>query len=402
MAVQVVVPEVGEVGMEVTFVRWLKADGDAVHEGDPLFEVDTDKSILEVQAVADGILSDIRVHEGDLVSPHGVIALLRRAEEAEAAEDQGVARSAPPEPAEDHAPAAARDRGAPSAAYGEASGPQAKRGANVSPRARLVAERRGLDVTSIVGTGPGGMVVVGDVKAAAARQQPVPAEPHPSSVPAAPMPSAADADRAERIRQGMAELTVSSWRTIPHFYLHLDADVTAAVDKARPTAILAAAAVEALRRHPECNLEWRDGRPAPRQGVDLGLLVDTPQGLMLPAVRWAERLSLEGLAAAIAEATARARAGALVAEDYGPRSLTLSNLGMFAVDSFEGVIASPDVLLLAVGRIRVSPRWDGEIFRPRKLVTLSLSVDHRALSGAAAGRFLATLETILVNAREIE
>jgi pyruvate dehydrogenase E2 component (dihydrolipoamide acetyltransferase) len=210
-----------------------------------------------------------------------------------------------------------------------------------------------------------------------------------------------DPERAAKARRNVAELTSTSWRTIPHFYLRLEADVTAALALARPTTIFCAASARALARHPECNLEWQGERLVRRERVDLGLLVDTPNGLLLPIVRAADRLALSDLAGAIGEAAARARSSGLKRTDFGPRSLTVSNLGMFAVDSFSGVIAPPDVLLLAVGRIRTVPRWYGEVFRPRQVADLTLSVDHRAIDGADAGRFLTALESILADPDEL-
>ena len=188
---------------------------------------------------------------------------------------------------------------------------------------------------------------------------------------------------------------MSAWRTIPHFYLRLGADVTAAVGEARPTTLICAAAVRALARHPECNLEWEGTELVRRDRLDLGLLVDTPRGLLLPRVVNADRLTLADLDVAIDAAVTRARTGTLKTVDFGPRSLTVSNLGMFAVDSFAGVIAAPDVMLLSVGRFRTVPVWDGQAFEPRQVVELTLSVDHRAIDGADAGRFLTTLESLL-------
>jgi pyruvate dehydrogenase E2 component (dihydrolipoamide acetyltransferase) len=157
-----------------------------------------------------------------------------------------------------------------------------------------------------------------------------------------------------------------------------------------------AALARSLRDRPECNVEWRpDGTLAQRDTVDLGLLVDTPDGLLLPAIRGADRLSGDELAAAITAAAGRARAGRLHADDFATRSGSVSNLGMFAIDEFAGIVATPDPILLSIGRASVRPRWDGSGFAPRTIATLTLSVDHRALDGADAGRLADALEARL-------
>jgi pyruvate dehydrogenase E2 component (dihydrolipoamide acetyltransferase) len=203
--------------------------------------------------------------------------------------------------------------------------------------------------------------------------------------------------RREKVRRAVAQRTSAAWRSIPHFYLRLDADVSAALKLHRPTELVCAAAIEALRRHPECNLAWAGDRLETRSSIDVGILVDTPDGLLLPAVRAADGLSFAELASALRDAVERAHRSVLAASDSGPRSITVSNLGMHAVDGFAGVIAMPDVLLLAVGRVVERPAWDGASWQPRKVMPLTLSVDHRALDGASAARLLTTLEAMLAD-----
>jgi pyruvate dehydrogenase E2 component (dihydrolipoamide acetyltransferase) len=201
--------------------------------------------------------------------------------------------------------------------------------------------------------------------------------------------------RAERTRRAVAALTASSWQSIPHFYLSLVADLTVGLERARPMTLVCATVAHALRLHPECNLEWDQERPVRRGTIDLGILVDTPAGLILPMVRTADRLATEDLTAAIRAAADRARAGQLRAEDFGTRSLAVSNLGMYAVDQFDGVIAAPDMMLLSIGRTRVEPRLDGDRWVPRTVATLTLAVDHRAMDGAAAARLISTVDELL-------
>jgi pyruvate dehydrogenase E2 component (dihydrolipoamide acetyltransferase) len=370
MALEVVVPEVGEAGMDVRFVGWLKQEGEQVRAGDALFELDTDKSTMEVEAFADGTLADLRVEADEIVRPRQVIALLL-------AEGEALPHPRPEAPSGDGAPepGAAVEPRRPSGPAWETAGVAHVR---AMPRARTLAAERGIDLAGIGGTGPGGVVTVDDVEA------------HVVGVEDAD-------DRRLRVRRAVAEMTSRSWREVPHFHLGLDADVTSALRRLRPTVAICLALVKALERHPECNLEWRDGHAVRRAGVDLGLLVDTPAGLILPAIRGAEALGAEELRVAIASAAERARGGTLRADDQGRRSASVSNLGMFAVDAFAGVIATPDVLLLGMGRVRRVAVWSDGDWQPRDVVTLTLSVDHRALDGADGGRLLSTLETLLAD-----
>lgn len=373
MPAEIVIPEVGETGMDVTFLGWLKDEGEAVTVGDALFEVDTSKSTIEVEAFADGILVNLRVSAGDVVHPRQVVALLL-AEGESLPEHEGE-----PELELTH-----ESRASQAAELAPAvSAPPARGGAGESrvramPRAKALARERGIELALVTGTGPGGAITVSDV------------ERHRSTPAGRP-----DDERAARVRRAVARMTSKSWRNLPHFHLTLEADVTEAFQRLRPTVAICRAITRALERHPECNLQWQDGTAVPRSGIDLGILVDTPQGLQLPAIRHADELGAEDLRGQILEAVDRARAGALRREDQGARSVSVSNLGMFAVDSFAGVIATPDVLLLSSGRSSTRPCWTGGEWQPRTLVTLTLSVDHRALDGADGGRLLTDLEELL-------
>lgn len=382
MAFEVIVPEVGEVGMDVTFVGWLRAEGDEVREGDPLFEVDTLKAVMEVQAYASGRLAAVTAREGDIVQPHQVLAVLLEPGESVAPKASGATRTSVADAPS--GPAAITILATPAAG---ATGARS----SVSPRARRIASEIGVDIDSVKGTGPDGLVTERDVRDAAAA-------PPASRVP----PATDEPTRVEKIRAGVADRTTRAWQTIPHFYLGLEVDVTNAFERGRITAVLCMTAARALARHPQCNLTWAGDRPVRRESVDLGLLVDTPLGLLMARIPDADKLTLAQMTESVAAAAARARAGKLEASDAGARSLTISNLGMHAVDSFAGVIAIPDVMLLTSGRARMALRWDGAAFQPRRVLDLTLSVDHRALDGAAAGRYLRTLESILAEPAEFD
>lgn len=376
MAIEIVIPEVGEGGMEITFVQWLCDEGDAVVEGDLIFEVDTDKSTLEVESFASGRISDLRVQAGDIVEPHQVVALLLQ--NGEESDDVAVGGT---EPSEAEVRESALPQPAQSSGIESRTRERAAEAAEASPKARRIAKERGVDLTGVAGTGPDGIITAGDVEAQALGGDSADAD--------------AGTDRAERIRRAVAEVTVNSWRTVPHIHLGLDADVTDALGRTRPMTLLCAAVAGALKRRPEMNLRWDGTELIRRATVDLGILLDTPKGLLLPTVRDADRMEGDELTDVLRSLGERARTGSLRPEELGARSISISNLGMHAVDRFTGVIAHPDTLLLSAGRVRTVARWVADTWQPRQVMELQLSLDHRVFDGADGGRFLDTLERLL-------
>ncbi len=306
MAVDVIVPEVGEVEMAITLVRWRKGDGDAVRSGDVLFELDTEKSIVEVEAYADGTLTDVRAREGDPVSPHQVVARILEAGEVSPPLSSPASEPGGALPVGTNATVATTEVGDRRARprLGDPT-------VGASPRARRAAAEAGIQLAQVTGSGPKGLVSERDIQAAIVARDA--ASSAPSLISAA---ATASAGRTERTRRAVAELTSSSWRTVPHFYLDLHADVTQALQRVKPTALVLVAVARALMRHPECNVAWRDEALVEKSTIDLGLLVDTPNGLMLATIRDADRLDLGKMQEAVEGAVARARAGVLEAGDF--------------------------------------------------------------------------------------
>ncbi len=396
MAIDVIVPEVGEVGMDVTFVGWLKGEGEFVRSGEPIFELDTEKTTIQIEALADGRLVDLAVRPGDIVRPRQVIARIVEAEESGGVEvavprAEGIAT-----PAGQLAEESASVQGGAPVEEGR-SGQSPFR---VSPRAKRLATEAGIDLARVRGTGVDGLITEADVRAAlhaggVSGRSGATAFEGLDAGSAAAQEAPASQDRRERSRRAVAVSTTDTWRAVPHFYLTVEADVTGAFRRLRPTVAIVAAIARALQAHPECNVAWRGDELVGRSSVDIGLLVDTPNGLLLPVIRDIAGRPFDEVEAAVEAAVTRARAGALTVDDMGPRSTTVSNLGMFAVDRFAAVITAPDPLTFAVGRARVAPRWDGSAWVPRQVVDITVSVDHRAFSGAAVAQLLGTIERVL-------
>ncbi len=377
MSADVIMPMLGMAQETGKVIRWLKQDGEQVTKGEPLLEVETDKVTVEIEAPADGTLAAVSATDGTEVPVGTVIALVLAEGE--------VAPVADPETRvvrEVEAVAAAP------AAAGEPTLPPRRRLA--SPKARRLAEARGVDLATLVGSGPSGAVVARDLE-----------ESQQSA------PSSGDSFEVGTVWRVMAERTQRAWQEVPHFFLSRDVDASRlaswrAAARQRPgneevthTDLLVKIAAEALRRHPRVNASWRDGAIAAGAGINVAIAVATEQGLVAPVVHAADRLGLGAVSARRREIADAARAGRLRPEDVQGGTFTISNLGMYGVDGFQAIVNAPQAAILAVGRIAERP-WalSGELV-VRPVLTLSVSFDHRVVDGARGAEFLDTLASLV-------
>lgn len=359
-AAPIVMPKLGLTMSEGLLAEWQVAPGDEVAPGQILFVVETDKIANEVQAPAAGRILEVLVAAGETVPVGRPVALWTGSAQRGAVAAETAAQPAP-EP---------RIRS--------------------TPLARRLAAQSGVPLGEIVGTGPRGRIQAKDVHGAVDRRAPVP------STPTDPAPE-------RSFRALIAARVTRSKAEIPHFYLTADAEFDAlarlreelntdplAPRKVSVTVLLALATARALRLHPDTNALWRDGRLVPVSARAIGIAVETPAGVMAPVV------PVEGgpyrTAEALDAAVGRARAGRLSAADIGEAVIGLSNVGMFGVRSLTPIIDPDQSFMLGVGAPHVAFRL-GEDGAPRAIreVTLSLACDHRAIDGAAAARFLATI-----------
>jgi pyruvate dehydrogenase E2 component (dihydrolipoamide acetyltransferase) len=394
VATEVILPRLGQ-GMESgTIVRWLKSEGEPVEKGEPLFELDTDKVTQEVEAEAAGVLLKIAVAEGEV--PVGqTVAFI-------GSEGEDVPEVAPAAPAEEAkasepAPEPAREARAEEAAVASGNGR-----IKASPLARRMARERGIELSAIRGTGPDGRIVAEDVERAEAGAPAAPSAPARAPVPAG------EVERVPltSIRKTIARRLTEAWQ-IPVFQLQTSADMTrvnALVARLRErdpevrvtvTDVLTKVCAQALMRHREVNAEFTDEAILLHPSANVGLAVAARQGLVVPVIRSAERLSLTEIAGVRADLVGRAREAKLRAEDIEGGTFTISNLGMYAVESFTAVLNPPQAAIVAVGATeeRVVPAEGGTAVRP--IVTLTGTFDHRAVDGAPAAAFLQTLRESL-------
>jgi len=394
MATEVILPRLGQ-GMESgTIVRWLKSEGEPVQKGEPLFELDTDKVTQEVEAEAAGVLLRIAVAEGEV--PVGQTVAFIGAEGEDVPE---VAAAAPAVASQ-----AVEVRSQPDQAK-EVEVPHEVASGNgrlkASPLARRMARERGIELSGIRGTGPDGRIVAEDVERAEA------GGPTARAAAPAPMP-AGEVERVplSNVRKTIARRLTEAWQ-IPVFQLQASADMTrvdglvARLRERDPdvritvTDVLTKVCAQALIRHREVNAEFADDAILLHPTANVGLAVAAPQGLVVPVVRSAERLSLTEIAGVRADLVGRARDSKLRAQDLEGGTFTISNLGMYAVERFTAVLNPPQAAIVAVGATeqRVVPFGGETAVRP--MVTLTGTFDHRAVDGAPAAAFLQTLKESL-------
>jgi len=385
MASRVVMPKLTDTMEEGVVLKWKKDEGDAVATGDVLAEIETDKAVMDLEAFASGVLRRILVKEGETVKAGALIGVI-----GEADEDIGAALTetfmAGPAPGA-VAPSAAAAPPPPRAAPVSAA-PALK----VSPRARALADDRGIDLTAITGSGPGGRIVERDVRRAAG-------EGTPRVVQARDIP-------LSQMRKAIARATIQSKAPVPHFYLTTEIDMNEAERmrahwkasrRSAPslTDMIVKAAAIALTRHPEINVSYVGDAIRQHATIDIGIAVGLDDGLITPVLRDCGHQTLEQISTAAHGLIERARTKRLQPHEYTGATFSVSNLGMFDVDSFIAVIMPPEAAALAVGRVREVPVVEANRMRKARRMTVTLSCDHRALDGVQGAKFLATLKNVL-------
>lgn len=431
MATKVIMPALGMAQDSGILTAWLKQDGELVAVGEPLMEVETDKTTVEVEAPATGILTGITAQPGDKVPVAQIIAwILAEGEELPEGANEFAANLVPEQVAASrHSPLASpvatriaadhdvdlrlvKSKGnritkddvlAYIATRGE-SGSDGKPLEQVStllpasPKARRLAKERGIDLAAIGGNGPAGAVLTSDVLAvdivdagpAAESIQPSQLTPLPIS-------------NAWRV---MAERISQNWITTPHFYLMREVDASnllawhqaannRSAENITITDLLVKLVATALREHPRLNASWIDDGIYLSEEVNVGLAVATEDALLVPVIHHADRITVAEIAKKRQGIVSRAKAGRQKLEDLQGGTFTISNLGMYGVDAFNAIVNPPQAAILAVGRIadQVVPVDNKPAIRP--MMILTLSSDHRVVDGARAAQFLDLVVNLL-------
>jgi pyruvate dehydrogenase E2 component (dihydrolipoamide acetyltransferase) len=413
MPTDVKLPRLGQ-GMESgVIVRWLKSEGDAVKKGEPLYELDTDKVTQEVEAEVEGTLVKIVVPEGE-VEVGATVAVIEgdgagpSAEPAPAAAEDEAGTPAEAEPkAPEEIEQEAGDTPAPTSEETAEQPPPApepsKEQARVkaSPLARRIARERGVDLHSLHGMGPEGRILAEDVERAAAAG---PAAPAPIAMP----PAEVEVVQLSSVRKTIARRLTEAWAA-PVFQLGVSADMSEALalreklvellaeGDVKPTVndVLVKLTAVALTRHVPVNATFSGEEIQRHPSANVGIAVAAPQGLVVPVIRGAERLTVQEIARVRADLVGRARDNKLKLPDLEGGTFTISNLGMFGVETFTAVLNPPQVAILAVGTVKEEAVVrDGDLdIAP--LVGMMLTCDHRAIDGADGAQFLQTLVALV-------
>jgi pyruvate dehydrogenase E2 component (dihydrolipoamide acetyltransferase) len=408
-------------------VRWLKSEGDGVSNGEILAEIETDKATMELVARGDGTLRRILLGEGGTAPVGAVIAVIAAADEDIASLVDGAGQDASEAAgAGAGAEATERPRAGPGTAATvaateapEPSGPELAKarsedGASVdgrrikaSPLARRLAEEEGVALEAVQGSGPGGRIVKRDVEQAAKTKD---GDLAPAATGGFTHSEADYEDVAlSQMRKTIAKRLVESIGPVPHFFLTIDVDMSRAVEarqkvnalleregvKISINDIVLKATAVALRRHRDCNAHWGGDHVRRFNRVHIGVAVAIDDGLITPVVRDAHLKGLSQIGPEVRELAARARDKKLKPDEYTGATFSVSNLGMFGIEEFTGVINPPEAGILAVGAVEDRPVIEAGsvVIRPRMKITMSC--DHRVIDGAQGSRFLNTLKQIL-------
>lgn len=405
-------------------IAWLKAEGQPISEGEPILEIETDKATVEIEASASGVLGGVSAHPGDDVPVGEIIAWIlapgERPPVSQAAAritsempstDEG-SRPVPISPvarrmAQEHRldlSALKKDGGRVTKADVQrliaqgSPGRQAARLAPASPKARRLARELDLEISALSGSGPAGAVLAADVTAAAARTGQARA--------ATPATSASSVAEIGTVWRLMAERVTQSWTSVPHFYLLRDVNArrlqvwresvqSRTAIHVTYSDLLVRLAAAALSQHAHMNATWEQNQIRLLEEINIGLAVAVEEGLVVPVIRRADRLTVEEIAAARQALVERAQSRKLSLEDIQSGTFTITNLGMYGVDAFNAIVNTPQAAILAVGRIadRVVPLDGKPVIQP--MMVVSLSCDHRVVDGARAAQFLQTFVNLL-------
>ena len=421
MPINVTMPALSPTMTEGNLAKWHKAEGDSVEAGDVIAEIETDKATMEVEAVDEGILGKIIISEGAQgVAVNTVIAVLL--EDGETANDIGDVSAAAPAPAAADAPKEEKQEAtaAPApAASKAAAAPAANKGDRIfaSPLAKRIASQKGLDLTTIKGTGPRGRIVKRDVENAqpqAAAPAPAPqasssqalpedAKVNPFGMPYIEIPN-------NNIKKVTARRLSESKQEVPHFYLTVEVvldNLLAARKQLNEQAngefklsvndFVIKASAMALKSYPAANVSWNEDAVHQYLQSDISIAVATPTGLITPIIKSAETKGLREISDEMKELAGRAREGKLKPHEFQGGSFSISNLGMFGVKNFQAIVNPPQSCILAVGAGEQVPKVVGGEVKIKTVMNVTLSTDHRSVDGAIGAEWLQHFKRYIEN-----
>jgi len=401
LATDVIMPALGVAQQTGILLKWLKTEGQSVSKGEPLMEIETDKATVEIEAPASGTLAKVSAKAGDEIPVGQTIAVIFAAGEPLPAKQESPSSAPvwPPLPQGE-----GRGEGRP--ATSTPTTPPAKPAAATapvggrllaSPAAKRIAREKNINLATLKGSGPEGSILADDVLRAAPDLAPKPQA----------APAAQEIIPLTPMRRIVGQRMTQSKQSAPHFYISMDIDMSA-VSEARTSwkekresnvpsinDFILHACTRALKDFPSLNSTFTDQGIKLHADISIGMAVALDEGLVVPVIRQADRLSLAELAVQSRELADKAQKKKLFPLDYEGGTFTVSNLGMLGVDSFTAIINPPQCAILAVGRVAPRVVADDGMFAIRSLMTATLSADHRVVDGAIAARFLQQVKQYL-------
>ncbi len=404
MAETITMPKLGFDMQEGTLVRWVRNEGENINKGDVLAEIETDKATVEVESSASGVVRKLLVDQGTVVPIGAPIAIVGSQEEKIDVPSGKAAAPQKSKPGSAAPVTASQGTTAAPVAVPPSSGPM-----KASPLARKLAKDQQVDLAHVQGTGPGGRIVRRDIEAAMTM---APSGAVGGSAPGvfpAVMPMAADSDvELTKLRQAIARRMTESKTSVPHFYVTHEYNMDAVMalreqvnelmpenEKLSVNDFLVKAAALALRQYPNLNASFAGDKIVRHGSINIGVAVSIPAGLMTVVCRDTDQKPIRQISAEVKASAARAREGKVRSEDIEGSTFSVSNLGMYDVESFVAIINPPEAAILAIGSARQVPVVEKGEIKAGWRMNATLSVDHRVSDGAEAAKFLQTLAAFL-------
>ncbi|WP_339778410.1 dihydrolipoyllysine-residue acetyltransferase [uncultured Methylophaga sp.] len=433
--IELKVPDIGDFD-SVEIIEVLVAEGDSINADQEVITIESDKAMMEIPSSLSGTIKEMKVKVGDKVSEGSVIALIESSDAGAEETEKPAEKAAESKPAEKEKPAAAESKPAPTPTvanpepertetlpYAPDTG-SAKKPSHASPSVRQFARELGVPLAAVVGSGQKGRITKEDVQnfVKQVMNAPAPKAAEGAGIPSVPVINfeqfgEIESKELSRIKKISGKHLHACWLNIPHVTQFDEADITELEEfrqenkdmaakkgvSLTPLVFIMKAVVACLKQYPEFNASLSEDKQSLiyKKYYNIGVAVDTPNGLMVPVIRDVDKKGFLDLAGELGEISARAREGTLTAKDLQGGTFSISSLGGIGGQFFTPIVNAPEVAILGVSRHQMKPVWNGKEFEPRLMLPLSISYDHRVIDGAAGARFTVMLNQMLSDIRKV-
>lgn len=435
--IELKVPDIGDFD-SVEIIEVLVAEGDSINADQEVITIESDKAMMEIPSSLSGTIKEMKVKVGDKVSEGSVIALIESSDAGAEETEKPAEKAAESKPAEKEKPAAAESKPAPTPTptvanpepertetlpYAPDTG-SAKKPSHASPSVRQFARELGVPLAAVVGSGQKGRITKEDVQnfVKQVMNAPAPKAAEGTGIPSVPVINfeqfgEIESKELSRIKKISGKHLHACWLNIPHVTQFDEADITELEEFRQenkemaakkgvgltPLVFIMKAVVACLKQYPEFNASLSEDKQSLiyKKYYNIGVAVDTPNGLMVPVIRDVDKKGFLELAGELGEISSRAREGTLTAKDLQGGTFSISSLGGIGGQFFTPIVNAPEVAILGVSKHQMKPIWNGKEFEPRLMLPLSISYDHRVIDGAAGARFTVMLNNMLSDIRKV-